>query len=125
MNAATGTFIFEFDAAVDYNDPSTIVSSFNKNTFATKVLGVANTYEFTYTADNWYLGTEQVSLSQYGFTLNSTTLTEGMKITVYYTANNWKYGQDVVALYQYGIITTGRENLEIQLQLITQQIIGC
>lgn len=109
MNAATGTFIFEFDAAIDYNDSSTIVSNFNKNTFASKVLGVADTYEFTYASDNWYLGTEQVSLSQYGFTLNSTSLTEGMKITVYYTANNWKYGQDVVALYQYGIITTGRE----------------
>ncbi len=88
MNAATGTFVFEFDAAIDYNDPSTIVSNFNKNTFANKVLGTANTYEFTYATDNWYLGTEQVSLSQYGFTLNSTTLTEGMKITVYYTANN-------------------------------------
>ena len=109
MNAAIGTFIFEFDAAVDYNDPSTIVSSFNKNTFASKVLGVAGTYEFTYATDGWYIGSEQVSLSQYGFTLNSTTLTDGMKITVYYTANNWKYGQDVVALYQYGIITTGRE----------------
>lgn len=109
MNAATGTFIFEFDAAVDYNDPSTIVSNFNKNTFASKVLGVAGTYEFTYTTDNWFLGTERVSLSQYGFTLNSTPLTEGMKITVYYTANNWKYGQDVIALYQYGIITTGKE----------------
>lgn len=109
MNAATGTFIFEFDAAVDYNDPSTIVSSFNKNTFADKVLGVAGTYEFTYATDSWYIGSEQVSLSQYGFTLNSTALTDGMKITVYYTANNWKYGQDVVALYQYGIITTGRE----------------
>ena len=109
MNAAIGTFVFEFDAAIDYNDPSTIVSSFNKNAFANKVLGTANTYEFTYATDNWYLGTEQVSLSQYGFTLNSTTLTEGMKITVYYTANNWKYGQDVVALYQYGIITTGKE----------------
>ena len=109
MNAATGTFVFEFDAAIDYNDPSTIVSNFNKNTFANKVLGTANTYEFTYATDSWYLGTEQVSLSQYGFTLNSTTLTEGMKITVYYTANNWKYGQDVVALYQYGIITTGKE----------------
>ena len=109
MNAAIGTFIFEFDAAVDYNDPSTIVSSFNKNTFASKVLGVAGTYEFTYATDGWYIGSEQVSLSQYGFTLNSTTLTDGMKITVYYTANNWKYGQDVVALYQYGIITTGKE----------------
>ena len=109
MNAATGTFVFEFNAAIDYNDPSTIVSNFNKNTFANKVLGTANTYEFIYATDNWYLGTEQVSLSQYGFTLNSTTLTEGMKITVYYTANNWKYGQDVVALYQYGIITTGKE----------------
>ena len=109
MNAATGTFVFEFDAAIDYNDPSTIVSNFNKNTFANKVLGTANTYEFTYTTDGWYIGSEQVSLSQYGFTLNSTTLTEGMKITVYYTANNWKYGQDVVALYQYGIITTGKE----------------
>lgn len=61
MNAATGTFIFEFDAAVDYNDPSTIVSNFNKNTFASKVLGVAGTYEFTYTTDNWFLGTERVS----------------------------------------------------------------
>ena len=109
VNAATGTYIFEFDAAIDYNDPSTLVQSFNETTFATKVLGTPDTYNFTYTDGNWYLGAEQVSLSQYGFSLNSTTLTSGMTITVYYTSNNWKYGQDVVAMAQYGIITTGRE----------------
>lgn len=109
MNAAIGTYIFEFDAAIDYNDPSTLVQSFNETTFASKVMGTIGTYTFTYNEDNWYLGNEQVSLSQYGFTLNSSTLSTGATITVYYTSNNWKYGADVVAMAQYGIITTGRE----------------
>ena len=110
FNAQTGTFIFEFDAAIEYTDTSTIVQSFNKNTFASKVLGVPNTYVFDYHEDTgWYLGSESISLSQYGFSLNSTTLTEGMQITVNYTANNWKYGTDIAIMAQYGIITTGRE----------------
>lgn len=109
MNGSTGSYIFEYDAAIDYNDASTLVQSFNKNTFSQKVLGVPNAYTFTYNSNNWYLDSEIVTLSQYGFSLNSTTLTDGMSIVVYYTSNNWKYGTDIVALAQYGIITTGRE----------------
>lgn len=109
VNAATGTYIFEYTAAINYTDSSTLISAFNESTFANKVLGVVGTYEFTYADENWYLGSEQVSLSQYGFTLNTTPLVDGMKITVYYTSNNWKYSTDVVSMAQYGIITTGRE----------------
>lgn len=116
VNEVTADYTFTYKASVSYTDTASVISSFDQSTFITKVNETPGTYTFTYQATTsgddpvWTLEGEEVTMSDYGITLES-TVTEGSAITVSYTSNSWYLGSNSVSLSNYGIVTTGNEKV--------------
>lgn len=116
VNEVTADYTFTYKASVSYTDTASAVSSFNQSTFISKVSETPGTYTFTYQAATsggtatWMLDGDEVTMSDYGITLNS-SISEGTSITVSYTSNSWYLGSNSISLSNYGIVTTGNEKV--------------
>lgn len=82
------------------------------STFSTKVSGVSGTYEFVYDGTNtaWKLGTDTVTLSQYGI-VETGTAADGDKITVTFVAGGTVTANAVV-LHDVDV-TAGNANSQV------------
>lgn len=113
VSQTTNTYLFTYTPIAGYTDntSSHIVTGFNKSTFINKVNKILGTYTFQYANSQWYLNSNQVTLSQYGITTSGTAIA-GDNIVVSYNSNKWYYNDGEVVLGEYGIATTGDEIAE-------------
>lgn len=65
-----------------------------------------DTFVVSYTANQWKIGVDVVSLAAYGI-VETGTLLPGDSFTVNYTANEWQLDGVAATLSQYGIVITG------------------
>lgn len=111
VSLTTGTYVFTWKASdIIKVDQSSLVTSWNANTFASKVNGVINDYVFTYDGSNWKLSGNTVTMSQYGMTTSGSEQ-EGDTITIEYNANSWFISDSAVSITAYGIVATGSQSL--------------
>ncbi len=107
----TGTYTFKYTPVVSSVDTSSVLSTFDSDTFVKKVNEVPDTYTFTYTQDNkWQLKGKDVTMSEYGLTTKGTEK-QGNEIVIYYTSNSWYRDSASINMASYGISTTGTEKV--------------